>query len=65
METEAKPTVTVSLAIDLDLEYNPFTAGTSQEFAERVEDDVIDTLLELRPEILGVFTSITSVHQND
>lgn len=65
MKTEAKPTITVSFAVDIDLEYNSFTDGTPQELAQRVEDDVISALLDTRPEILGVFTSITSVCQND
>lgn len=64
MKTEAKPTITVSFAVDVDLEYNSFTDGTPQELAQRVEDDVINAVLDTRPEILGVFTSITSVCQN-
>ena len=61
METIAKPSITVSFQIDIDLEFDSFKGKTPEEFAQNVEDDAIDALLELRPEVLGVFTTINNV----
>lgn len=61
METIAKPSITVSFQIDIDLEFDSFKGKTPQEFAQNVEDDAIDALVELRPEVLGVFTTINNV----
>lgn len=61
METIVKPSITVSFQIDIDLEFDSFKGKTPQQFAQNVEDDVIDALLELRPEVLGVFTTINNV----
>ena len=63
METTVKPKITVSLAVDIDLEYDSFRAGTPQDFAYRIEDDMIDALMEMRPEVVEVHTSITSIDE--
>ena len=65
MDPIPTPTITVSFAIDLDLKYDPFKGKSPEEFAALIEDDLSDLLLDLRPEILGVFTSITSVHEHN
>lgn len=65
MDPIPTPTITVSFAIDLDLKYDPFKGKSPLEFAALIEDDLSDLLLDLRPEILGVFTSITSVHEHN
>ena len=59
------PTITVSFAIDLDLKYDPFKGKSPIEFAALIEDDLSDLLLDLRPEMLGVCTSITSVQEHN
>jgi hypothetical protein len=59
------PTITVSFAIDLDLKYDPFKGKSPIEFAALIEDDLHDALMDLRPEMLGVFTSITSVQEHN
>lgn len=64
MDPIPTPTITVSFAIDLDLKYDPFKGKSPLEFAALIEDDLSDLLLDLRPEMLGVFTSITSVQRN-
>ena len=64
MDPIPTPTITVSFAIDLDLKYDPFKGKSPLEFAALIEDDLSDLLLDLRPEMLGVFTSITSVHEH-
>jgi hypothetical protein len=65
MDPIPTPTITVSFAIDLDLKYDPFKGKSPMEFAALIEDDLSDLLLDLRPEMLGVFTSITSVHEHN
>jgi hypothetical protein len=65
MDPIPTPTITVSFAIDLDLKYDPFKGKSPLEFAALIEDDLSDLLLDLRPEMLGVFTSITSVHEHN
>ena len=61
METIVKPSITVSFQIDIDLEFDSFKGKTPEEFACNVEDDVIDALVDLRSEVLGVFTSINNI----
>lgn len=65
MDPIPTPTITVSFAIDLDLKYDPFKGKSPLEFAALIEDDLSDLLLDLRPEMLGVFTWITSVHEHN
>jgi hypothetical protein len=65
MDPIPTPTITVSFAIDLDLKYDPFKGKSPMEFAALIEDDLSDLLLDLRPEMLGVFTSITSVQEHN
>jgi len=61
METIASPTVTVTFSIDLELAYDPFKGKSKQEFAALVEDDLYDALMDLRPEVQSVYTSIVSI----
>jgi hypothetical protein len=65
MDPIPTPTITVSFAIDLDLKYDPFKGKSPIEFAALIEDDLHDALMDLRPEMLGVFTSITSVQEHN
>ena len=65
MDPIPTPTITVSFAIDLDLKYDPYKGKSPMEFAALIEDDLSDLLLDLRSEMLGVFTSITSVHEHN
>ena len=65
MDPIPTPTITVSFAVDLDLKYDPFKGKSPMEFATLIEDDLHDALKDLRPELLGLFTSITSVHEHN
>jgi hypothetical protein len=65
MDPIPTPTITVSFAIDLDLKYDPFKGKSPVEFAALIEDDLHDALMDLRPEMIGVFTSITSVQEHN
>lgn len=65
MDPVIVPKLTVSFAVDLEVEYNSFGGKTSEEIAEALQDDLDDLLFELSPSVKGVFTSITSVESND
>ena len=65
MDPVIVPKLTVSFAVDLEIEYNSFGGKTSEEIAEALQDDLDDLLFELSPSVKGVFTSITSVESND
>lgn len=55
------PKITVSFAVDIELTYDPFKGKSPLEFANLIEDDLYDALMELRPEVLNAYTSITAV----
>ena len=65
METIARPSITVSFNVDIDLEFDSFKGKTPQEFAQNVEDDLVDAILDLRSEVLGVFTTMTNVEAHN
>lgn len=62
MKTEVKPVVKICFDVELEVEYNSFTAGPLSDFAERIQDDMNDALMEMRPEIIGSFTSIIAIN---
>jgi hypothetical protein len=61
MEVIPKTVVTVSVSFDIDLEYDPFTGRTLDEFITLVEDDLFDAVEELRPEIQDVYHMTTKL----
>ena len=63
MEPIKNPEIAVTFTVDLDLDYDPFLGRTPIEFARIVEDDMRDVLMELRPEILGVYTDISKIQE--
>lgn len=65
MEPIVVPKVTVSFAVDLEVDYDPFSGKTPQDIAEALQDELDDLLFEASPQVAGVFTSITSVQLND
>ncbi len=65
MESITVPKITVSFAVDLEVEYNAFEGRTASELAIALQDDLDDLLFELSPKVKGVFTSITAVDSND
>lgn len=65
MEPVPVPKLTVSFAVDLEVEYNSFGGKTAEEIAEALQDELDDLLFEVSPYVQGVFTSITSVGFND
>ena len=65
MRTEALPIITVSFAVDIELEYNPFDGRTKEDIAIALQDQVQDLLYEASPSVQSVFSSITFVSTND
>ena len=60
MEPVTVPKLTISFAVDLEVEYNSFGGKTADEIVEALQDDLDDVLFELN-NVTGVFTSCTSV----
>jgi len=65
MKTDPKPVITISLAVDLEIIYDPFNGRTTTEVGELLQDKIADLLFELTPDIQGVFTSITNVEDSN
>ena len=55
------PKLTISFAIDLEVEYDSFGGRTPQDVAIALQDSMDDLLFELSPKVVGVFTSVTAI----
>lgn len=65
MESVIVPKLTVSFAVDIDVEYDSFSGKTPQDIAIALQDEIDDLLYEASPTVSSVFTSITSLDSND
>jgi hypothetical protein len=65
MESVVVPRLTVSFAVDLEVEYDSFGGRTAQDIAIALQDELDDLLFETSPAVKGVFTSITAIDSND
>jgi hypothetical protein len=65
MEPITVPKLTVSFAVDLELDYDPFTGKTPQNIAIALQDTLDELLFEASPQVVGVFTSVTAIDSND
>ncbi len=59
------PKLTVSFAVDLEVEYDSFGGRTPQDVAIALQDELDVLLFEASSSIKGVFTSITAIDSND
>ena len=59
------PKLTVSLAVDLDLEYDSYQGRTPSDVALALQDTLDDLLFEASPNVVGVYTSLTAINSND
>lgn len=57
--------LTVSFAVDLDVEYNSFGGKTADEIAEGLQEELDNLLFEASPSVKGVYTSVTAINFND
>ena len=58
------PKLTVSFAVDVEVEYNSFNGKTTDDIAEALQDEMHDLLFELE-QVTGVYTTYTSIASND
>jgi hypothetical protein len=65
MESVVVPRITVSFAVDLEVEYNAFSGRTPQEMAELLQDKLDYLLEEVDSRVVGVYTSITNIDSDD
>ena len=65
MEPVYTPKLTVSFAVDLEVEYDPFKGRTHEQVAAALQETLDNLLFETSPKVVGVFTSITAIESND
>ena len=64
MDQPVVPKLTLSFAVDLEIEYDSFNGKTPKQLAEAIQDDLDDLLFEVNPGVVAVFTTLTSVESN-
>ena len=65
MDPVVVPKLTVSFAVDLEVDYDPFVGKTPTEVATALQDELDTLLFETSPDVVGVFTSVTSIAHNE
>jgi hypothetical protein len=65
MEPVYTPKLTVSFAVDLEVEYDPFKGRTHEQVAAVLQETLDNLLFEASPKVVGVCTSITAIESND
>ena len=65
MEPVYTPKLTVSFAVDLEVEYDPFKGRTLNQVAAALQETLDNLLFETSPKVVGVCTSITAVNSNE
>jgi hypothetical protein len=65
MEPIIVPKLTVSFAVDLEVDYDSFSGRTPTDVAAALQDELDNLLFEASPDVVGVYTSITAIDSND
>jgi hypothetical protein len=65
MDAITVPKLTVSFAVDLELDYDSFGGKTPEQIAEALQDEMDDLLFEASSSVVGVYTSITAINSDD
>lgn len=65
MEPITVPKLTVSFAVDIDVDYDSFGGKTPQDIAIALQAEIDDLLYEAAPAVSSVYTSITAIDSND
>ena len=65
MEPVYVPMLTLSFAVDLEVEYDPFKGRTHEQVAAALQETLDNLLFEVSPKVRGVCTSITAIKSND
>ena len=55
------PTLTVSFAVDIEIQYDPFKGRTPEETAGLLEESVSDILFEAHPQVLATIVNVTNI----
>lgn len=61
MDPVPVPVLTVSFAVGIDIQYDPFKGRTPEETAGLLEDAVSDILIEAHPQVLSTSVQITNL----
>ena len=61
MDPVPVPTITVSFAVDVEIQYDPFKGRTPEETAGTLEDTIHDVLFEAHSNVLSMTTNITNI----
>jgi hypothetical protein len=61
MTSVSAPGIRVSLAVDIEIQYDPFKGRTPEETARLLEESVGDLLFEAHPHVLLTSTQITNI----
>jgi len=61
MDPVSVPGISVSFAVDIDIQYDPFKGRTPEETARLLEESVGDLLFEAHPHVLSTSTQITNI----
>tara|TARA_R100000406_G_scaffold91994_1_gene80420 strand:+ start:106 stop:309 length:204 start_codon:yes stop_codon:yes gene_type:complete len=64
VDTATKPVLNVVLDFQIEVEYDPFSGRTKEQFTESLVDDLHDALLDFREEdVKALFSSVTSIQE--
>ena len=55
------PTLTVSFAVDIEIQYDPFKGRTPEETAGLLKESVSDILFEAHPQVLATIVNVTNI----
>ena len=55
------PPLTVSFAVDIEIQYDPFKGRTPEETAGLLEESVSDILFEAHPQVLATIVNVTNI----
>jgi len=64
MKSDPKTIVSLNVSFEIDLEYDPFKGRSLKQLIRLFEDDLMDALNELRPEIQEVYHLHTKTDSN-
>jgi len=58
-------TVNLLFEVELDAAYDPFKGKTIRQYAEAIEDDLQQAILDLRPEVKNIYTAVKDIQEYD
>lgn len=64
METAAKPVLNITINLEIEVEYDPFSGKTKEQFSDSLLDDLHDSLLDFREkDVQALFSSVVSIQE--